>query len=86
MKGDKQLNNEIESIATLEQLHDFMENNLLTKAEAAKITGQSLSGFNQSVKLGYIKPFYESSGATSSKVRLYLKDDLIRYRENKQSH
>lgn len=80
------MNNEIEPIASLEKLHDFMENNILTKAEAAKVTGQSLNAFNQSVKLGYIQPFYESSGATSSKVRLYLKADLINYRDNKQSH
>lgn len=68
----------------IEDLQEYINSNLLTKNEAAEITGQSITGFNQSVKLGYVKPFYESSGKTSSKVRLYLKSDLEKYRENKQ--
>ena len=68
-----------------EDLQKFLNENLLPKKEAAEITGQSINAFSQSIKLGYVKPFYESSsGKTSSRVRLYLKSELEEYRDSKR--
>lgn len=78
------MKSEFTTIHSIGELHDFIKENLLTKVEASKITGQSIGAFNQSVKMGMIKPFFESEGSTSSKVRLYLKSDMEAYRDRKQ--
>ncbi|EUJ16522.1 hypothetical protein [Listeria aquatica] len=64
-------------------VQDFMYKNLVSKNEARKITGQSYEAFSQSVKNGWILPFFES-GSGTRKVRLYLKSDLEEYRNNKR--
>lgn len=69
----------------MEDLQSFINESLLTKSEAAKITGQSPVAFNQSVSLGAIKPFYESTGVGSAKVKLYLKSDVEHYRDTKRN-
>lgn len=78
------LQRKIDTINSIDELQTFLKNNLVTKKEAAEITGQSLNAFSQAVKYGVIKPFFESEGTTSSKVRLYLKSDLVEYRAKKQ--
>lgn len=78
------LEKKIDPISSIDELQTFLYDNLLTKTEAAKVTGQSINAFSQAVKYGVIKPFFESEGSTSSKVRLYLKSDLEEYRNRKQ--
>ena len=73
------------NIQSLDELQQFMNDNLVSKQEAYAITGQSMEGFSQSVKLGLVKPFYESEGAGRAKTRLYLKSDLEKYRDSKRS-
>jgi len=68
----------------IRDIQQWISENLLTKSESLAITGQTVSGFNQSVRLGYIKPFYESSGSGPSKVKLYLRSDIESYRDNKK--
>lgn len=68
----------------LQEIKQFMDENLLSKREAMEITNQSPQAFLQAVNLGYIKPFYESTG-TTQKVRLYLKSDMEEYRERKRN-
>lgn len=72
-------------IHSYQELQNFLKENLLTKSDAVKITNQSINAFNQSIKTGMIKPFYESDGSTASKVRLYLKSDLESYRDRKRT-
>ncbi|HBG9406116.1 TPA: hypothetical protein KRT35_002823, partial [Enterococcus faecalis] len=40
-----------------EEVLTYLENNVVDKQGAAKITGQSLNAFTQSVKLNAIKPY-----------------------------
>lgn len=58
---------------------------LVDKNEGAEITKQSIKGFNQSVYLGHIKPFFEIEGKGPSNIKLYLKSDLEEYAKNKRS-
>lgn len=67
----------------LQEIKQFMQENLLSKREAMEITGQSAQAFLQSVNMSYIKPFFETSGSTQ-KVRLYLKSDMEEYRDKKR--
>lgn len=78
------MNKKIE-FKNMDDLKSFINDNLLTKKEASAITEQTPGAFNQSVALGYIKPFYESEGVGSSKVKLYLKSDLEAYRATKKN-
>lgn len=73
------------TFSELNEIQKWISENLLTKSEAAAITGQSLTGFNQSVAIGKIAPFYVSSGTGSSKVKLYLRSDIEHYRDTKRS-
>ncbi|EGP5080267.1 MULTISPECIES: hypothetical protein [Enterococcus] len=62
------------------EIKQWMNNNLVTKQEALKITGQSAQGFQQSVRTNMIVPFYESKdGKGPAIVRLYLKSDIETY-------
>ncbi|MGG3987669.1 hypothetical protein [Bacillus smithii] len=61
-----------------EQLRKYIDENLLTKQEAMKITGQSISAFDQAVQTGQLLPFYDH-GKDRSRVRLYLKADVEEY-------
>ncbi|MEK4029399.1 hypothetical protein MKZ02_12800 [Pseudobacillus sp. FSL P4-0506] len=60
----------------------WCEENLVMAAEGHKITGQSLTGFNQSVMLGHIKPFL--SFGEKRKTNLYLRSELEEYARNKR--
>jgi len=62
---------------THEQMKQWVRNNLLMQEEAMIITNQSSSGFNQSVRAGWIKPFVEYG--SNRKIRLYLKSDMEEY-------
>ncbi|MBE9855090.1 hypothetical protein G8B32_10710 [Enterococcus faecalis] len=64
----------------INQIKQWMTENLVSKREALKITGQSPQAFQQSVRTNMIRPFYESKeGKGSSVVRLYLKSEIEAY-------
>ena len=69
----------------IEEIKQFMNKNLLTKKEAMKITGQSLTAFDQAVQTGRLKPFFEK-GKGRSMIRLYLKSDVERYNQERINH
>lgn len=68
-----------------QQVQQWMKQNLVDKKGAAEITGQSMTGFNQSVNLGYIVPFFDNGKKGSSSIRLYLKSELEIYAKNKRA-
>lgn len=70
---------------SIEEIKQFMNENLLTKKEAMELTGQSLTAFDQAVQTGRLKPFFER-GEGRSTVRLYLKDDVERYNQERLEH
>lgn len=65
-----------------EEIKQWIEDNLVMLEQAREITGQSVSGFTQSVQNGKIEPFVEFG--ESRKTRLYLKSDLEEYAKNKR--
>ena len=67
----------------VEQIKEWIEQNLIMQDEARVITGQSVTAFNQSVANGKIKAFIEFGG--TRKTRLYLKSDLEEYAKNKRN-
>ena len=69
----------------IEEIKQFMNENLLTKKEAMEITGQSLTAFDQAVATGRLKPFFEK-GEGRGTVRLYLKADVERYNQERLEH
>lgn len=73
------------NIQSIDDLKKFMDENLVNKQQAAEITGQSVTAFEQSVKLKHVKPFYQSQGAGRANMRLYLKSDLEHYRDTKRN-
>ncbi|GAA0840517.1 hypothetical protein GCM10008915_36200 [Bifidobacterium pullorum subsp. gallinarum] len=60
----------------------WIRDNLVLQDEARQITEQSISAFNQAVAERRIIPFAEFGSAR--KTRLYLREDLAKYRENKR--
>ncbi|EOS7919035.1 hypothetical protein E0T54_RS12460 [Enterococcus hirae] len=72
------------NIKTEEDIKSWIYENLVDKNKGAQITGQSIKSFEQSVRLKYIEPFYETEGNTSSKIRLYKKSDLELYAKKKR--
>lgn len=76
---------DIKKISSLEDIQEWMNENLVSKKQATKITEQSDPAFNQSVRLKHIVPFFEEEGEYgSAKSRLYYKNDLIEYKKNKR--
>ncbi|MGL9768982.1 hypothetical protein [Enterococcus sp. DIV0806c] len=69
----------------LTEIQQWGEKNLLTRQQAAKITGQSYAGFSQTIKTGKIKPFFEFGDSGPSVVRLYLKSDIEEYAQQLKS-
>lgn len=67
---------------TKDEIKKWIEENLVMQDEARKITGQSVSGFNQSLQTGRIVPFVEFGN--ERKTRLYLREDLAEYARNKR--
>ena len=69
-----------------EEVLTYLENKVVDKQGAAKITGQSLNAFTQSVKLNAIKPYFEIKHVNGERptVRLYHVDDLKEYAKNKR--
>ncbi|MBE6173687.1 helix-turn-helix domain-containing protein [Enterococcus mundtii] len=63
----------------LTEIQQWGKKNLLTRQQAAKITGQSYTAFSQTIKTGKIKPFFEFGDSGPSVVRLYLKSDIEEY-------
>ena len=66
----------------IETIRQWVQDKLVMQEEGMSITGQSKSGFNQSVATGRIKPFVEFGD--SRKTRLYLRDELQEYAKNKR--
>ncbi|EOH8808526.1 MULTISPECIES: hypothetical protein [Enterococcus] len=70
----------------LNEIKQWITENLVSKREALKITGQSPQAFQQSVRTNMISPFYESKeGFGSSIVRLYLKSEIEAYAKQLKS-
>lgn len=65
-----------------EKIKQWIQDNLVMQDEARSITGQSLSGFNQSVANGRILHFVEFG--ETRKTRLYLREELEMYAKNKR--
>lgn len=65
-----------------DEIKQWIQDNLVMQEEARTITGQSTSGFNQSVATGRIQPFVEFGDGR--KTRLYLREDLEEYAKNKR--
>lgn len=63
----------------LKKIQAWCQENLVNRQQAAEITGQSYTGFSQSIKLGTIKPFLSFGNSGPSVVRLYLKSDIEEY-------
>lgn len=63
----------------IQQIQQWAKKNLVTRQQAAKITGQSYVAFSQTIKTGKIKPFLEFGDSGPSIVRLYLKSDIEEY-------
>ncbi|HGF7600565.1 hypothetical protein AB1I58_00180 [Enterococcus hirae] len=75
----------------LNHYQNWVTSNLITRKQAAEITGQSHSAFSQTIKQGRIKPFVEiGEGSGPGIIRLYLKSDIESYakqlQEKKQKH
>lgn len=66
------------------QIKQWINDNLVLQDEARQITGQSVSGFNQSVQTGRIRPFIELESGKRV-IRLYLRADLEEYAKNKRN-
>ncbi|MFW5437791.1 hypothetical protein [Paenibacillus apiarius] len=65
-----------------EEIKTWIKKNLVMQDEARTITGQSVSGFNQSVATGQIASFVEFGEAR--KTRLYLRSDIEEYARKKR--
>ncbi|WP_019156823.1 hypothetical protein [Robertmurraya massiliosenegalensis] len=65
-----------------EEIKKWIEENLVMQDAAREITGQSVTGFNQSVSTGKISPFVEFGEVR--KTRLYFRKDLEEYAKNKK--
>ncbi|MGM1044829.1 MAG: hypothetical protein ACQEXX_01645 [Bacillota bacterium] len=65
-----------------QEMKKWIEENLIMQDEARAITGQSVSGFNQSVASGNIKSFVEFGELR--KTRLYLRSEMMEYAKNKK--
>jgi len=65
-----------------EEIKKWIEENLLMQDEARTITGQTVSGFNQSVTGGKIVPFVQFGERRIT--RLYLREDMELYRKIKK--
>lgn len=66
-----------------EEIKQWITDNLVTFDTARQITGQSTSGFNQSVATGRIVPFVELESGKRV-TRLYLRSELEQYAKNKK--
>ncbi|MBO1139865.1 hypothetical protein FQS87_08145 [Enterococcus avium] len=65
-------------LESLEDIQRWSLDNLVTRQEAAAITGQSYTAFSQAINLRNIIPFL-SYGSGTATVRLYLKEDIENY-------
>ena len=64
----------------------WIEENLLNRKQASKITGQSHAAFSRAIQLGRIKPFIEIGDEPGpTLIRLYLKDEIEAYAANLQA-
>lgn len=63
----------------LNKMQQWGQENLVTRQQAAEITGQSYAGFSQSIKTGKIKPFLKFGESGPAVIRLYLKSEIEAY-------
>lgn len=67
-------------INNLTDFHNWAQDNLLSRKQAAKITGQSYEAFSRALQQNRIKPFLEIGDEPGpSIIRLYLKKDIEKY-------
>ncbi|AVF28871.1 hypothetical protein [Paenibacillus larvae] len=59
---------------------EFTKENILVKSKAKEILGMSESAFTQAVSTQRLVPVIEL-GEGNRKIRLYLKSDVLRYKE-----
>ncbi|MGT4665749.1 hypothetical protein ACVTYA_13295 [Enterococcus hirae] len=72
--------------SNLNHYQTWVTSNLITRKQAAEITGQSFAAFSQTIKQGRIKPFVEiGEGSGPGMVRLYLKSDIEAYAKQLQA-
>lgn len=69
------------SLLTKEQLQDFLQQNLIDKHEARKITGQSVTAFNQAVLRRKIVPIIKYGNGRGG-INLFLREDIELYKQN----
>ncbi|OTN84042.1 hypothetical protein A5819_003592 [Enterococcus sp. 7E2_DIV0204] len=67
-----------------QNVQEYLQRYTVDKTEGAKITGQSQGGFDQSVKLGLIIPFFEIKHGQRATIRLYHIEDLKEYAKTKR--
>lgn len=65
-----------------EAIRHWIKDHLVMQDEARAITGQSISGFNQSLQTGRVQAFVEFGD--TRKTRLYLREELEQYAKNKR--
>ncbi|MEE1131654.1 MAG: hypothetical protein UHX00_08570 [Caryophanon sp.] len=64
-----------------EQLQNFLQQNLIDKHAARKITGQSVTAFNQAVLRGKIVPIVKYGNGRGG-MNLFLREDIELYKQN----
>ncbi|MBW9325257.1 hypothetical protein FG877_17195 [Enterococcus casseliflavus] len=69
----------------IDYLHQWLDQNLLTRHEARQYTNQSDNGIRQSIRNHLLLPFF-SKGEHQSKINLFLKRDAIQYGEYKRKN
>jgi hypothetical protein len=74
------------SFDNLEELQQFLQQELLTKEQAIAITQQSPAAFMQAVSYGRIPTFYHAGAGKKgpSNIRLFWRDDVRTYAKQLQ--
>lgn len=65
-----------------DKIKKWIEDNLIQRSEAIKITGQADSSFGEALSAGRVKPFVQFGNKRIT--RLYLKSDIEEYAKNKK--
>lgn len=64
-----------------EDIKSFLHKNIIDKHEARKITGQSVTAFNQAVLRGKIVPIIKYGNGRGG-INLFLREDIEVYKGN----
>ena len=68
-------------VMTIQELKEWINDNLIRASEAMEITKQSKPSFNQSVSTNKLEPFYSNGtgGGGFGTINLYLKEEVEIY-------